>query len=164
MKFYPALVAAALCALSLSVSAQWQWIDKEGRKVFSDRPPPADVPERNILKQPGSHLQISDTPAAKAPAAPAPAATARPAGEDPALVQKKKQAADAEAAKRQQEDERVARIRADNCSRARQAKAGLEAGGRLSRINEKGERVYLDDAERAAEAQRLQGIIDDNCR
>jgi hypothetical protein len=164
MKFYPALVAAALCALSLSVSAQWQWIDKEGRKVFSDRPPPADVPERNILKQPGSHLQISDAPAAKAPAAPAPAATARPAGEDPALVQKKKQAADAEAAKRQQEDERVARIRADNCNRARQAKAGLEAGGRLSRINEKGERVYLDDAERAAEAQRLQGIVDDNCR
>lgn len=164
MKLFPPLIAATLLAISLSATAQWQWIDKDGRKVFSDRPPSSDVPEKNILKQPGSRLKIADTPANSAPAAAVPGTAVQPAGEDKALAEKKKQAADAETAKRRQEEERIARAQADNCNRARQAKAGVDAGVRLSRINEKGEREFLDDAGRAAEAQRLQGIIDENCK
>lgn len=164
MKLFQPLIAATLFAMSLSATAQWQWIDKDGHKVFSDRPPSSDVPEKNILKRPGSQLKIADTPASSAPAAAAPGTAAKPSGEDKELAERKKQATDAEAAKRRQEEERIARAQADNCNRARQAKAGVDAGVRLSRINEKGEREFLDDAGRAAEAQRLQGIIDENCK
>lgn len=165
MKLVQPLIAIAALALSLSAFAQWQWVDKAGRKVFSDRPPPVDVPEKNILKQPGMAPLTAEMPASTAPTtATPPGAALKGTGEDKELAEKKKQAADAETAKRRQEEERVARAQADNCNRARQAKAGLDAGVRQMRINEKGEREFLDETGRAAEAQRLQGIIDDNCK
>lgn len=163
MKLVQPLIAITALAFSLSAFAQWQWIDKAGRKVFSDRPPPVDVPEKNILKQPGMSAPAVETPASNTPAAPA-ASAAKATGEDKELAEKKRQAADAETARRRQEEERVARAQADNCSRARQAKASLDAGVRQMRINEKGEREFLDEGGRASEAQRLQGIIDENCR
>ena len=48
------LLLIAACSLSLSAAAQWQWIDKDGRKVFSDRPPAADIKDKDIVKQPGA--------------------------------------------------------------------------------------------------------------
>lgn len=165
MKLAQPVIAVTALAFSLSAFAQWQWIDKAGRKVFSDRPPSVDVPEKNILKQPGMAPLAAEVPASNAPAAATPPASApKGTGEDKELAEKKKQAADAETAKRRQEEERVARTQADNCNRARQAKAGLDAGVRLSRLNEKGEREFLDETDRATEAQRLQGIIDENCK
>lgn len=156
-----------LCALimSLPAVAQWQWIDPQGRKVFSDRPPPVDVPQKNILKQPGTRLPSADLPtsAPVTPTTPSGAASAT-GGEDKELTAKKKQAAEAEAAKRRQDEEKMARIQAENCERATRAKNALEAGQRTSRLNDKGEREFLDDAGRAAELQRLQGIIDDSCK
>jgi type IV secretory pathway VirB10-like protein len=46
------LIAAALSACSCSVFAQWQWVDESGRKVFSDRPPPAHISPAQVLKRP----------------------------------------------------------------------------------------------------------------
>jgi len=165
------LVAAIL--LSTGAVAQWQWLDKDGRKVFSDRAPPPAVPDKNILKRPGAPRVL--TPLAtqdNADAAPANTATvAQPAasapkisGIDKDLAEKKKKAEQEEAAKRKAEEERVAKARADNCARAKQAKAGFDSGVRLSRINKQGEREILDDATRAAEAQRIQSIIDADCK
>lgn len=155
----PLLVLAG-CLYALSASAQWQWLDKDGRRVFSDRPPPAEVPEKNILKRPGARgaaaPSVANTPAAAQPAA--------PAGVDKGLQDKRKQAEDAEAAKRKAEEERNARIRAENCSRAQQAKSGVDSGARMARVNEKGEREFMDEAALAAESQRLQGLINENCR
>ena len=53
MKMHKLLLLAVACTWALGAAAQWQWIDKDGRKVFSDRPPPAEVPAKSILKQPG---------------------------------------------------------------------------------------------------------------
>lgn len=159
----PFIVLAA-CLYALSASAQWQWLDKDGRKVFSDRPPPADVPDRSILKRPGSRGPALPAPAASAaPAAPV-AAPAPQTGVDKGLEEKRKQAEAAEAAKRKEEEDRNARIRAENCSRAQQAKAGVDSGARIARVNEKGEREFLDESGLAAESQRLQTIINENCR
>jgi hypothetical protein len=159
MKLLRPLLCVAACLYALTASAQWQWLDKDGRRVFSDRPPPTDIPDKNILKRPGARG------AAAAPAAPAETdAPAAPAGVDKSLNEKKKQADAAEAAKRKAEEDRNARIRAENCARAQQAKAGLDMGGRMTRINEKGEREFMDDAAIAAESQRLQGLISENCR
>jgi len=164
MKPIRPLICLALCLYALTASAQWQWMDKDGRKVFSDRAPPSDIPEKNILKRPGSRGGSAPV-AAPSPTAPAvPGAVAAPVGTDKSLQDKKKQAEDAEAAKRKVEEERNARLMAENCSRAQQAKAGLDAGGRMSRINEKGEREFFDEAALASEGQRLQTIINENCK
>lgn len=154
------LILVAACLVAFTANAQWQWVDKEGKRVFSDLPPPSDIPEKNILKRPGGRSLGS---AAPAPPAVTPAPTAA-AGVDKTLDDKKKQAEAADAAKRKAEEERNARIRAENCARAQQAKAGLEAGGRMTRTNERGEREFMDEAAIAAESQRLQGLINENCR
>jgi type IV secretory pathway VirB10-like protein len=175
MKLIQTLIFSAACILSLSASAQWQWIDKDGHKVFSDRPPSSDVPEKNILKRPRQYGKATGVPAAALPTPDASGATAqaqggtsKPAGADKELMDKKKQAekqaADAEAAKRKAEEERVAKIQAENCSRARQSLAGISSGVRMTRTNEKGEREFLDDAARAEEARRTQAVIDQDCK
>ena len=83
---------------------------------------------------------------------------------DKDLEAKKKQAAEAEAAKRKAEEQRVAKIKIENCARAKQAKAGFDSGARISQTNASGEREIMDDAARAAEVKRLQGILDSECR
>lgn len=159
MKPIRPLICLALCLYALAASAQWQWMDKDGRKVFSDRAPPSDIPEKNILKRPGGRGFAPPAPVAAPAAEPAAAS-----GVDKALVEKRKQAEDAEAAKRKAEEERNSRLMAENCQRAQQAKAALDSGGRMSRINEKGEREFFDENAIATEGQRLQGIINENCR
>ncbi|NBW49128.1 MAG: DUF4124 domain-containing protein [Betaproteobacteria bacterium] len=169
MNLIKPLIAITLTMASLSALAQWQWIDKDGRKIFSDRGPGPDVPEKNILKRPagikpaGSPLG-AETPTTSAPAQEALPALPKDAGVDKALDVKKKQAEAAEAAKKKTEEGRIAKAKADNCKLARQAKSTLDSGVRISRTNTSGEREFLDDAARAAEAQRIQGVIDADCK
>ena len=183
------LIALAIGA-GAPAMAQWQWVDKDGRKVFSDRPPGLDVPEKSIVQRPKGYgalkgVQTSGTgpalrdvapppedgenaaPAAAAPAAPgaAPAAAAddKNKGKDKALEAKKaaddKAKADAEAA----EKAKVAAAKVDNCKRAQQAKAMFDTGKAVRMPNEKGELVFLDNNQRAAENKRIDEGIASNC-
>jgi len=173
MKPFHAFFAVVLALSATGVWAQWQWVDKDGRKVFSDRAPGADIPEKSILKRPAGQRAAPAVPAVTAEAsttpgaAPAPAlpgSAAKGAGVEKELEAKKKQAADAEAAKRKAEDERVAKAKSENCARAKQSKATFDSGVRISRTNAAGEREVMDDEARAAEGRRIQGIIDADCR
>ena len=164
MKMHRFLLAAAVCWVSLSATAQWQWIDKDGRKVFSDRPPPQDIPDKSILKQPGAQHGLRAAAPAPAVAASMPASTAQPSGKDKELEEKKAEAEAAEAAKKKADEERQAKARADNCARARQARANYESGRLLTHTNAQGERVFVDEATRAAETKRIDGIIASDCK
>ncbi|MFZ3220440.1 MAG: DUF4124 domain-containing protein [Rhodoferax sp.] len=173
MKILQKILTFTLASACVAASAQWQWIDKDGHKVFSDRAPPADILDKNILKRPAGKLSAAaPAPDAAAaadaanPGAAAPAAGAggKPNGVDKDLEAKKKQAADAEAAKRKAEEERVTKAKIENCARAKQAKTTFDSGIRISRANATGEREIMDDAARAAEAKRIQGVIDTDCK
>ena len=52
MKFTRAVLFGLTFAAVTAAHAQYQWVDKDGRRVFSDRPPPADVAPKNIVSQP----------------------------------------------------------------------------------------------------------------
>ena len=167
------LVAIAAGSFCISALAQWQWVDKDGRKVFSDRSPPAEIPEKNILKRPpGSMTPAPQTsPVAETPAIGASAPLPRPSasapkvtGQDPQLEAKKKQAEAEEAARKKAEDDKVAKERAENCTRSRQALATLQSGIRVASVNAKGERIVMDDAARAAETKRVQDNVNGSCK
>lgn len=175
MKLLTLLLLGCVCALPLSASAQWQWIDKDGRKVYSDQAPPSDVPEKNILRRSGQAPRAASGPRAPAPAAEAVAAPAspprsaasgpaRPVGVDRQLEEKARRAEEAEKARRAAEEQKVAQAKAQNCQRARQGKAAMDSGIRVARLNDKGEREILDDQARAAEQQRMQSVIDADCK
>lgn len=174
----PPLLAVFACLTGVSAFAQWQWLDKDGRKVFSDRAPTADIPEKSILKRPGGQAAKPAAsieaaanaegagPASVKTAASAPQVAAsglKLSGVDKELEQKKKQAADAEAAKKKAEEEKITKAKIENCARAKQAKATLESGVRIGRTNAKGEREVLDDAGRADETKRVKAIMDASC-
>ena len=142
-------------AAAMAASAQYQWIDRDGRRVFSDTPPPPGLPEKNLIARPHAGAAAPT----RAAVAPPPAAKASPASA--AAPQRPSDTGDA--AKQKIEQEQAA-IRADNCKRATAAKATLDSGMRLARVNERGEREIIDDSQRDAEQQRLQQIIASECR
>jgi hypothetical protein len=161
-------LTAATCMMAMAASAQWQWIDKDGRKVFSDRAPPSEVQEKNILKRPVARAAVASTAAAAADVSasvPQPGASApKLNGVDKDLQDKKKKAEEAELAKRKAEEEKVLKAKVENCARAKQAKASLDSGMRIARTNEKGEREVMDDDARASEMKRIQSVIEADCK
>jgi hypothetical protein len=166
MNLLRATLLALACAVPVLALAQWQWIDKDGRKVFSDQSPPADIPAKNILRRPGSKaLQVAPAEAAAA-SQPAKPATSAPklAGKDQELQDKKKLAESADAEKKRAKEEELAKAKADNCARAKRSKATFDSGVRISTTNDKGEREIMDDAARANEMKRLDGIIASDCK
>jgi hypothetical protein len=166
----PTLLVCMLTAVP--ASAQWQWLDANGKKVFSDLAPPPDVPEKNILKQPGASAvrKASSADAAKPGAMPATSADANPKAPDPGaarkqaeLEAKKKQAEDAEKAKEKADTQRAAAAKADNCQRAQTALATLKTGTPMRTMNAQGERIFMDENARQSEKQRLQSAVQQNC-
>lgn len=154
----------------------WKWRDASGRITVSDQPPPRDIPERDILGRPAPRA-ATPTPApapapaggaarpeaAQAAAAPSSGAAARV---DPDLEARRRaelaKAREASKAGAPQDPQAQARKR-DNCQRARTVLATLDSGQRLARLNDKGERVVLDDAMRAQETQRAREVIASEC-
>ena len=147
---------------SLPAAAQWKWKDSTGKVQYSDRPPPGNVAERDILQSPGPRAA---TPMAPAPAsAPAPAAKASGPQVDSELEARKKKEEQEQEAKRKAEEERVAKARAENCARARNYQETLDSGIRISRLNDKGEREIIDDQGRAEEMARAKKVIASDCK
>ena len=181
------LVATSLWAGS--ALAQWTWLDKDGRKVYSDTAPPAEVLDKNIIKRPGGQAGAANSAAnsaaaakakvindgvasdqaiaASQPGASAPQATAsspKLSNVDKDLEKKKKEKEDAEAAKKKEEEQRVTKAKIESCARAKTAKATLDSGVRIGVTNAKGEREVMEDAARNAETKRVQAIVDSSCR
>ena len=174
----PFVVASLGLVFSLTAAAQYMWLDATGRKVFSDQPPPANIPAKRVLQQPGKaavsmpaavtdEKPNADADADSPKAATKPkttAATQANAGKDKDLEAAAKKADDEAAAKKKAEQEVQDKAKADNCVRAKQAKATLDTGMRLSHTNAKGERGFMDDATRMVETKRVEGIIASDCK
>jgi hypothetical protein len=167
------IAAFALSAASLPALAQWQWTDSAGKAVFSDRAPPPEVPDKAIRKRPSTASVADPTPAASGPSIVPATSAASAAGAasppvirrtDSTLAAKAKQAEQAEVAQRGAQEARLRQTRADNCARAKSALAYLASGQRIARSNDTGEREVLDDAARALEQRRLQGVVDTECK
>jgi Domain of unknown function (DUF4124) len=156
------LVAVLGATAALPAAAQWKWKDKAGQTQYSDIPPPAGTPDADILQRPTQ--AAAPRPAAPPASGAAAPALAPPKGVDPELEAKRKKAEADAAAKKRVEDEKTAMAKLDNCSRARANLNVIDSGQRISRVNAQGEREYLDDQARAAEAQRMRTIIASDCK
>lgn len=155
------LAATALALAASAAQAQWKWRDKTGQVNASDRPPPMEVPEKDIISRP--------TPDAQRRPAPAPAATGASAAPakgplERELDARKRQQEQEQSAKAKAEEEKLAATKSENCRRARGHVAALESGQRIARTNEKGEREILDDRGRADEMRQAREVIASDCK
>lgn len=163
-----ALFVALLAAVAMNAAqAQWKWRDARGNVQYSDMPPPAGTPDNDILQRPNApaRLIVVGPPGQPASAASRPAsAPDKPDRAEQDVAARKKQEQDQQAAKQKDAERRAAEQRRDNCARAQANMRDLQSGIRLTRTNEQGERIYLDDAQRQAEVERTRQLITSECR
>jgi len=153
MTFTQRLCAAALLASCGAAHAQWAWKDANGRPVYSDQPPPSSVPAARIFKAPRGQM-------VDAPENPQPGPTL--AERNAAYEQRR--AGAAERATKEAEEVKASAARAANCENARNNQRALDSGSRIARFNDKGEREFLTDAQRAEESKRNAAMVTEHCR
>ncbi len=168
MSRWTVVVLAALLGstLALPASAQWKWRDKNGVQ-YSDLPPPPGVAEADILQRPAAASRRGIAPVAAASAAASGVPGLAPKTVDSELEAKRKKTEEETNAKKKAEEKaeeaRVAAAKADNCTRAQAQLRTLDSGVRLAQMNEKGERIVMDDTARASETKRARDMIAQNC-
>jgi hypothetical protein len=163
------LLLVALAAAP-DASAQYQWRDANGRTVYSDMPPPASVPPSAVQRAParqtpaGTSGGSGATATAPAMAAPAPAAAPAPTLADREMEFRKRrmerEAAERKAAEAQAQSQRAAAA----CEDSRAQVRTLESGMRVARVNERGEREFIDDSTRASQLEAARKSVRELCR
>lgn len=147
-------------------------VDASGKTVYSQAPCPANAKSSSIRSAPPGPV-----------AAPGPAAVGESKGDAKAAAKgtaaapkgpmttaemerdfQKRRAEQEDAAKKEQEKRAEAKDREENCKAARAQLVGLESGVRQSRINEKGERVFLDEQQSATELDRARKATQAWCK
>jgi Domain of unknown function (DUF4124) len=136
------IAALALLVVAFPAAAQmYKCVDQRGVVTYSDKPSPGCR---------GGPVDIQPIPPLSGQAS-APPKAATPSQQD------------ADFRRRQIERERQETLersaQAERCQRVRQEIAWLSAGTRVSKINDAGERVYMDDATRDARLAMLRQAV-----
>ncbi|HXC40093.1 MAG TPA: DUF4124 domain-containing protein [Burkholderiales bacterium] len=165
-----ALFAAGALAAGAPAFAQiYKCVGAGGKTVYSQSPCPSNTKSAPIQERVPSRVAPPPAPAAAAaPGGAAPgSAAAKSSGPKSVAEQdadfRKRRADDAEAAKKSSEAQEQADAKQKNCTAARANLASLQMGGRQARINEKGERYFLDDSQVAQEMERAKQSVTANC-
>ena len=153
----PVMMLAAL-ALAGSVHAQvYKCVDASGKTVYMQSPCPTGERATTLNR---------NAPAA-APAAPTAGQNAASGPKSAAQLDqefRKRRVEQQEAEKKSEEQAAQAKDKEENCKAARAQLASLNSGMRQMRINEQGERVYLEDAQVEQEKVRAQRAVDNSCK
>lgn len=175
----------ALVCLAGSAMAQWQWLDADGRKIFSDKAPPPSIPESQILRDGNGHPYVPASKTKTKPAAdekaptygfkeykPEPVVSPKPqaknaapkaqATKTPKELEQEKKAQAEQAAKEAEAKRKEQELKAANCKTIRGNMAALDSGQRIASYNEKGERSVMGDTQRAAERKSLESAMKEN--
>jgi hypothetical protein len=149
MKARCLLSAGAILALLLgnfAAAQAYKWTDENGKVHFSDSPPP-DRKAQELNVKPA----VPANPNAK------PGRSWESQLEESRMNQLRAQ---------QQKDaeERKARIAENECHRARYRLDMLQNSRRVYKVDDKGQRQYLDDKDRPAQIQSAQQAVEKHCR
>lgn len=151
------LAVLAALAFAAAASAQtYKWVDKDGRVRYGDQPPPG------VKATPLKGYSAPAAPAASADAKKDDKKGAKPLSPEAAF--RKRQQDQKEAEEKASKERAEADTRRQNCEVARANLRQLESGQRISSVNAQGERVFIDDNERAAQTQRAQKAVSEHCK
>ena len=163
MKRLSLLIALTLGLAALPASAQmYKWVDESGKVQYSDKPPPSNL-KAEKLRKPST---ASSTPApidAKGGAAKDAAKAGPKTTAEQEQAFRKRQIEASKAEQEESQKQAQAREKQENCRRAKASVASLEMGGRQTRVDEKGERTFLDDAQIAQELAKARQAVTNMC-
>lgn len=120
----------------------YKWKDADGRIRYSDAPPQGKIPYDKVIgKKPVAPVAGAENTEVTAPAA----KPAAPSAADKEIEAKKRKAEEENVKKRELAKQELAKQREENCKLAKANLQGFKQGGRMFKVNENGEREYLDD-------------------
>lgn len=145
------LILLVLSTLPVATQAQiMKCVGAGGRVEFASSCPPGTKAE---------NTGIRSSPSPSAPASPQKTLSERDADF------RKRQIEQQESAKKAAEKAQESADRSQNCENAQNYLRSLQSGARIGKTDPKtGERVFLEDAERAGEIQRAQRAVETNCK
>ena len=141
------ILACALALAPLASAQMYKYVDKDGKTVYTDQPPPSADPK-----------QVNIPSAATGGSTPAKTYVER----DKDLQKARDKAREGE--KKAGETSARAREDEERCQVARTALQHYTEGGRISKYNEKGERVLLGDSEIDAEREKARRQMETDCK
>jgi hypothetical protein len=137
----------ALAFCGAATAQTYKWTDQNGRAQYGDVPP-SDA--TNVTRLKGG---TAGAPEAKK--------DAKPLTPEQAF-QKRQQERD-QADQKSAQDRAQAEQKRVNCEQARASVRQMESGQRVSTVNAAGERVFLEDDQRAAQLARAQKAVAEWC-
>ncbi|MBK7356364.1 DUF4124 domain-containing protein [Propionivibrio sp.] len=143
-----ALAVFALLAATLANAEIYQWKDANGKTIYSDQPPVG------VVRQP---KKIETPPPAESKSTPQTLA-------DRDLDFRKRQKEAEESAEKAKKEQSTAADKKQFCENTRRRLQALESGERIALLDDKGERYYMDDAQREQEIAKLRQNIGSNCK
>jgi uncharacterized protein DUF4124 len=157
-----ALFAAAFLAVSSAQGQVHKCVDAAGKIIYTQNPCPANTTPGSISRS------VIQTPAAAPAESAAKGDAAKSSAPKTAAEQeqafRKRQQDQAKAAKESEQKSAEAQRKEENCRNARERLAQYEIGGRVTRVDEKGERYYLEDAQIEQEKGRARADIAQFCK
>lgn len=139
------IIITLACAFApLAMAQLYKSVGPDGKTVYSDQPP-ANAESKQINVQPS--------------AAPGPKTA----------VERDKEAEKArtevrDKAKKAEETAKNNQLNESRCAQAKLEYQTFVAGGRIAKVNEKGERVLLGDAEIESERERARAVMEEACK
>jgi len=155
------LVAGLLASSAVLAQAKYVWIDEHGVKQFSDTPPPGNIPEKNIIKQP--HRTAPQSNAAPQSDSGTDQAKPTPSVADREADYNKRHAEQAAKDKKAAEEASKDQAKATNCTSAKQYLEALNSGVRMKTVDKDGQPAVMDDDQHAKETERAKQAVSDNC-
>lgn len=164
------MIRIALLAITAlgtgAVHAQvYKCLDPNGKVVYSQNPCPPNM-KRETMSRGGIPPASAVAPAAGAADKAGKGDAAKGGPRTPAEQEqdfRKRQQDQAKAAKEADKKSAEAQAKEANCRNARQRLTQYEIGGRISQINDKGERYYMEDAQIEAEKARARADVSQFC-
>ena len=143
--------ALVLFALSFALAAHaqiYQWQDDSGKTIISDKPPLGKVHDLRKVDS-GSAASSAASPKSLA---------------ERDLEFRKRLKESQENADKAKKEKEVSAEKQEQCASASRYLRSLESGERIALRDEKGERYFLDDAQRAQEIEKARKAAQENCK
>lgn len=142
-----ALALAALVTATTLYAQVYEWKDENGKTIYSDQAPVGNV--RQLRK-----LDVGPASAS---------APAQKSAADRELEFRKRQKEAQDNAQKTSKEQTASTAQAENCANARRQLQALESGERISLRDDKGERYYMDDAQRDQEIAKTRQAVQSYC-
>ena len=143
--------ALVLFALSFALAAHaqiYQWQDDSGKTIISDKPPLGKVHDLRKVDS-GSAASSAASPKSLA---------------ERDLEFRKRLKESQESADKAKKEQEAAAERQEQCASASRYLRSLQTGERIALRDEKGERYFMDDAQRAQEIEKARKAVQENCK